>query len=173
MSDDPTPPPLGESGLLRAEQDIQRKLGDSPLDFESMQAIANIYRAAAGVRRVAERTVLAEQGLSWGGFAILYVLWVWDEMETSKLAAECDLAKGTLTGMVSTLEKQELVKRRRLDHDKRRVTVALTPAGTQVIEQIFPHFNDFEAKMTVRLPNREKATLSQLLRVVIGNAGEA
>ena len=99
-----TPPP--SERLLDAEVDIQARLGDEPLDFDSMQAISNIYRAAAAVRRRAEREVLAEAGLSWGGFTILWVLWVWGEMEAAQLASECDLAKGTLTGMVTTLEKQ-------------------------------------------------------------------
>lgn len=35
-----------------------------------MQSISNIYRAAAAVRRRAEREVLAKASLSWGGFAL-------------------------------------------------------------------------------------------------------
>ena len=130
-----------EERLLDAERDIQARLGDRPIDFESMHAIANIYRAAAAVRRHAERDVLAEANLSWGGFVILWVLWVWDEMETAQLAAECDLAKGTLTGMVSTLEKQGLVNRARVESDRRRVTVSLTPAGELFAEELFNGFD--------------------------------
>ena len=123
MPSDPAP----DERLLDAEVDIQARLGNQPLDFDSMQAISNIYRAAAAVRRRAEREVLADAGLSWGGFTILWVLWVWGEMEAAQLASECDLAKGTLTGMVSTLEKQGRVERTRMESDRRRVTVALTP----------------------------------------------
>ena len=104
MTTEKTP---GESGwLLDAERDVQARLGERPLDFASLDAISNIYRAAGSVRRHAEREVLAEYGLSFGGFTILWVLWVWGEMETAQLAEECSLAKGTLTGMLSTLEKQ-------------------------------------------------------------------
>lgn len=157
--------------LLSAEHDIQRKLGDRPLDFSSMQAIANIYRSAAAVRRRAERDVLAAAGLSWGGFTILWVLWVWDHMETAALAKECDLAKGTLTGMINTLERQGLVTRTRLERDKRRVSVSLTADGLRTIETVYPRFNEFEAKMSVGLTVREKDELSRLLRVVTENAG--
>src|SRR5690606_15242350 len=48
-----------DQDLLEAERDIRAKLGTRDFDFESMQAIANIYRAAAAVRRRAEREVLA------------------------------------------------------------------------------------------------------------------
>lgn len=156
--------------LLRAERDVQARLGDHPLDFESMDAISNIYRAAAAVRRQAERGVLARHGLSFGAFTILWVLWVWDEMETARLAEECNLAKGTLTGMLNTLEKQDLVERNRIEADKRRVLVSLTERGAETIAEAFPRFNTFEAEMSAGLSGEEKRELARLLRVVITNA---
>ena len=157
--------------LLDAERDIQARLGDHPLDFVSLQAISNIYRAASAVRRRAEREVLADANLSWGGFTILWVLWVWGEMETARLASECDLAKGTLTGMVSTLEKQGLVARARVEADRRRVTVALTPDGLELIEDLFPRFNAFEGKMSGGMTDDQKRDLARFLRIVTTNAG--
>lgn len=159
-----------EETVLAAERDIQAALGDRPFDFRSLQAISNIYRAAAAVRRRAERTVLAEHNLSWGGFTALWVLWVWGEMETALLAAECDLAKGTLTGLLGTLEKQDLVQRDRVESDRRRVMVSLTDTGLATIEDVFPRFNDFEAEMADGLTDNEKDDLARLLRTVITNA---
>jgi len=156
--------------LLDAERDIRERLGDRQLDFASLHAISNIYRAAAAIRRRAEREVLGDEGLSWGGFTILWVLWVWGEMETANLAAECDLAKGTLTGMINTLEKQELVNRSRMPADRRRVTVALTPQGLESIERLFPRFNTFEGEMCAGLDDANKAQLANLLRTVSTNA---
>lgn len=157
-------------GLLQAEQDIKDRLVDQPLDFSSLLAVSNIYRAASAVRRQAERELLGPAGLSWGGFTILWVLWIWGEMETARLASECDLAKGTLTGMLSTLEKQQLVERRRLATDRRRVVVSLTEHGESTIGELFPRFNGFEGEMTTGLDEDQKAELAQLLRVVITNA---
>ncbi len=37
--------------ILAVEQEIQAALGDRPFDFVSLQAIANIFRAAVAVRR--------------------------------------------------------------------------------------------------------------------------
>lgn len=161
-----------ENRLLDAERDVQAKLGDQSLDFEAMLAISNIYRAAAAVRRRAEREVLAPVALSWGGFTILWVLWVWGEMKTARLAAECDLSKGTLTGMLTTLEKRNLVTRTRLPSDKRQVLVALTSVGVATIEDVFPRFNNFESLMAEGLSADERRELARLLRKVVANAGD-
>lgn len=155
---------------LEAERDVRDRLGGRPLDFESLHAISNIYRAAAAVRRRAEREVLAQYGLSWGGFTILWVLWVWGEMETARLAGECGLAKGTLTGMLTTLGKQGLVERTQVAADKRRVLVALTDEGTATIDEVFPRFNSYETAMASGLSADEKQELARLLSIVITNA---
>lgn len=160
--------------MLDAERDVQARLGEQQLDFDANRAISNIYRAAAAVRRRAERELLTELGLSWGGFTILWVLWVWGEMETAELATECDLAKGTLTGMVTTLEKRALVTRSRSPVDGRRVLVSTTESGAKLIDELFPRFNLLESDLTAGLDADEVKELSRLLRLVITNAtGEA
>ena len=158
--------------LLDAERRIQERLGGRRLDFDSMLAVSNIYRAATAVRRRAERAVLFEFGLSWGGFTTLWVLWVWGEMQTADLADECDLSKGTLTGVVKTLERRGFVERRQVESDRRRVTVALTGAGLDTIERLFPRFNLYEGEMVGELSTAEKRELAELLRRVIVTADE-
>ena len=93
-------------------------------------------------------------------------------METNQLATECDLAKGTVTGLVTTLQKQQLVERERVEEDRRRVLVRLTPAGLDTIEDVFPRFNAFEADMAAGLDQAQKEQLAHLLRQVITNAGD-
>ena len=159
--------------LLDAERDVQKRLGDEAFDFRSLDAIANIYRAAAAIRRRAEGDVLAPYGLSFGSFTILWVLWIWDDMETAQLAQECNLAKGTLTGMLNTLEKRGLVERHRMESDMRRMMVCLTAEGTKTIAEVFPKFNAFEGQMSAGLSNPEKEQLAGLLRCVTRNAGES
>jgi DNA-binding MarR family transcriptional regulator len=165
--------PNPQEEMLAAERDVQARLGDRPLDFDANRAISNIYRAAAAVRRQAERNLLSEYGLSWGGFTILWVLWVWGEMETAQLANECDLAKGTLTGMLTTLEKRDLVERRRSESDGRRVLVSATDTGADVIDELFPRFNAVEVDLVDGLTADESRELARLLRIVITNATDA
>lgn len=158
---------------LDAERDVRKRLSHLALDFDANMAISNIYRAAAAVRGDAERGVLAKYHLSWGGLTILWVLWVWGDMPTSRLAEECGLAKGTLTGMLTTLEKRDLVARHRVEEDKRRVMVRLTEAGGTTISELFPAFNQFEAATVQGLTSAEQRELARLLRLVILNASSS
>ncbi len=156
--------------LLEAERDIQSKLAvDARFDFASLQAISNIYRAATAVRNYMERHLLTEHGLSWGGFTALFVLWVWGPHESHRLAEECGLAKGTLTGVVATLEKRGLVERRRLA-DRRRVEVSITDDGTALIEAIYPEFHAGEVELTADLTEVESRQMAAMLRSVIARA---
>ena len=101
------------------------------------------------------------------------MLWVWGEMQSADLADECDLSKGTLTGVVKTLEKQGFVKRTPVAADRRKVTVSLTGAGLETIEQLFPRFNLYEGEMVSNLSATEKRELAELLRRVIVTAGSS
>jgi len=159
--------------MLDAERDVQARLGDRSIDFEANRAISNIYRAAASVRRQAEQGLLKDYGLSWGGFTILWVLWVWGERETASLATECDLAKGTLTGMLATLEKRDLVERTRSKTDRRRVLVSATNAGIDTMDELFPKFNQLETGLVSRLSADESKELARLLRIVITSSSPA
>lgn len=160
----------GQPELLDAEREVAARLGNHTLDFASLDVISNIYRAATSVRREAERAVLSAHGLSFGGFTVLWVLWVWEDLETAKLAHECGVTKGTLTGLLVTLEKQNLIARTRVAEDKRRVIASLTPGGLALIEQVYPLFNRFEGEMTVGLSAQAKRELAGMLRTIITNA---
>ncbi len=156
--------------VLEAERDIRFRLGDRSLDFDALLAVSNIYRAANAVRNRMEREVLTPAGLTWGGFTILFVLWVWGDRETGELAGECGVAKGTLSGMVRTLERLGLVERERHPEDGRKVVVSLTDDGVGKIESVFPLFNTYEARFTERLGVEERHELARLLRLVTATA---
>ena len=156
--------------VLDAERRIREKLGRRRLDFDAMLAVSNIYRAANAVRNRMEREVLGPVGLTWGGFTILFVLWVWGDRETGELAEDAALAKGTLSGMLATLEGRGLVSRLPHPSDGRRVIVQLSSAGLDAIESVFPQFNAYEAKMTARLSLDEQKEMARLLRVITATA---
>ena len=119
-----------------------------------------------------EREVLSPHGLSWGGFTIMFVLWVWGDQETGELAEACGLAKGTLSGMLRTLERSDLVSRVPHDSDRRRVVVRLQRRGLETIESVFPEFNKREARFTERLQPDERRELARLLRLVTATADD-
>jgi DNA-binding MarR family transcriptional regulator len=161
------------SELVQAEHDIRNRIGDQHLDFAAMAAVSNIYRAANVVRNRMERKVLADEDLSWAAFTVLFVLWIWGDQQTRHLAAEAGVTKGTLTGVLKTLEKRGLARRHAHDRDGRLVLVSLEPKGLGVIERLFPAFNLGEALVSACLTEREKDQLAALLRKIIRSAEEA
>jgi len=153
--------------LVQAERDIRERIGDQHLDFAAMAAVSNIYRAANVVRNHMERKVLADEDLSWAAFTVLFVLWIWGEQQTRHLAVEAGVTKGTLTGVLKTLEKRGLTKRQAHDEDGRLVLVSLEPKGEAVIERLFPAFNASETQVSSALSDREKNQLAGLLRKIV------
>jgi DNA-binding MarR family transcriptional regulator len=153
--------------LIQAERDIRGRIGDQELDFAAMAAVSNIYRAANVIRNHMERKVLAGEDLSWAAFTVLFVLWIWGDQQTRHLAAEAGVTKGTLTGVLKTLEKRGLARRRAHDADGRLVLVSLEPKGIDVIERLFPEFNQGEAAVSSALTEAEKSQLAGLLRKII------
>src|ERR1700751_6296480 len=153
--------------LAQAERDIRARVGDSQLDFAAMAAVSNIYRAANAIRHHMEQQVLAEEDLSWAAFTVLFVLWSGGRQRTRHLAAEAGVTKGTLTGVLKTLEKRGLARRRAHESDGRLVLVSLEPKGLGVIERLFPAFNMGEAFVSASLSEQEKEELASLLRTII------
>jgi DNA-binding MarR family transcriptional regulator len=155
------------SDLVQAEHDIRGRIGDQSLDFAAMAAVSNIYRAANVIRHHMERQVLADEDLSWAAFTVLFVLWIWGDQQTRHLADEAGVTKGTLTGVLKTLEKRGLTRRRAHDADGRLVLVSLEPKGAAVIERLFPAFNQGETAVSSGLTEHEKDQLAALLRKII------
>ena len=119
-----------------------------------------------------ERKVLADEDLSWAAFTVLFVLWIWGDQQTRHLAAEAGVTKGTLTGVLKTLEKRGLARRRAHDDDGRLVLVSLEPKGLGVIERLFPAFNMSEALVSASLTEQEQTQLASLLRKIIRSVEE-
>ncbi|HEV3268007.1 MAG TPA: MarR family winged helix-turn-helix transcriptional regulator [Acidimicrobiales bacterium] len=153
--------------VSQAERDIRARLDDHELDFTAMSAISNIYRAGSAVRNHMERSLLADYDLSWVAFTVLWVLWIWGEQETGHVAAEAGITKGTLTGVMKTLQARRLIKRIPHRDDRRRVSIGLTKAGVRMIERVFPEFNTHETLAVSGLTVAEQHELARLLRLVL------
>jgi DNA-binding MarR family transcriptional regulator len=153
--------------LVRAERDVRSAFDDLDLDFRSLAAVSNIFRAATAVRNHMENGVLAQHDLSWSAFTTLFVLRVWDDMDARSLAAEAGVTAATLTGVMRTLESRGLLRRKTDRADGRRVLVSLTSKGRKVVNEIMPSFNRHEALVTQALTDSEQEELARSLRVVM------
>ena len=159
----------GQHTLRETERAVSDRLADMDIDLSAMAAVSNLYRAASALRNHFERSVLAPHDLTWTGWVVLWVVWIWDEIESRHVAAEAGISKGTLTGVAGTLERRGLLRRRAHPEDARRVLLSLTPTGRRLMTKLFPQFNAEETHVLEPLSAREVQTLASALRkVVIG-----
>jgi DNA-binding MarR family transcriptional regulator len=153
--------------LAETEHAVGERLDGLVLDMTAMTVVQNLYRAAGAIRNHLERSVLGPHGLTWTGWVVLWVVWIWTEIEARHVAAEAGISKGTLTGVLSTLESRGLLARRTHPDDARRVLVALTERGERLMRELFPLFNGQEAVVTAPLAPDERLQLAELLRTVV------
>ena len=156
----------GSHTLNETERQVATKLSGMTLDFDSMAAVSNVFRAANATRNFLERTVLAPSGLSWTAFVVLWVSWIWEPIETLTIAEEGGFSKATLTGVLQTLESRGLIKRNRSLEDKRLVLVTLTAKGRKLMLTLFPEFNKHEQEVLSGLSAQQKRELATALRKI-------
>lgn len=156
-----------DAELRQAERDVTAAFVDRPFDFEALLAVSNVFRAATAVRNHMEREVLSGHQLGWSAFVVLFVLRVWGAKESHELASEAGITAGTLTGVLNTLERRGLVKRKPHATDGRRVIVSSTAKGKRTVDAIMPVFNEHESTVTSALSAAERREMSRLLRAVL------
>jgi MarR family transcriptional regulator, organic hydroperoxide resistance regulator len=153
--------------LAETEQAMSAHVSDLALDFPAAAAVSSLYRAANAVRVYLTNSVLREHGLTWTGFVVLWVVWIWDGLETRRAAENAAISKATLTGVVKTLEARGLITRRSSDADRRLVNLELTPAGVALMNELYPVFNAAEAKIVAGLSPRSLTQLTSSLRLIV------
>lgn len=153
--------------LQQTQEAVHSKIDDLQVDFAAMAAVSNLYRAASSIRNHLEQSVLRGVDLTWTGFVVLWVVWIWDELESRHVAAEAGITKGTLTGVAQTLINRGLLVRTVPAHDRRRTFLSLTDEGQALMQKLFPAFNGEERFVTEALSSDEVTTLSDSLHRVV------
>ena len=134
---------------------------EDPLAHRALEAL---IRAEGAVRRsVADE--LQRAGLSAGPFSVLVVLTTaGGELELRTLRRRLGWSKANTTDVTAALEAQGLVTRARLVTDRRAMSVALTDAGRQAVERVFPHHAERVSRTFAALDDEEKRSLAAICR---------
>jgi DNA-binding MarR family transcriptional regulator len=159
----------GAHTLAETERQVSDRLKGMTIDFKAMAVTSNLFRAATAVRNHLERSVLAPHDLSWTAFVVLWVVWIWEPIETRQIAAEGGFSKATLTGVLSTLENRKLAIRKKSSSDGRLVLVELTPAGRRLMKELFPEFNAQEQFVAKALEASIQDATADALRKITAN----
>ena len=154
----------GAHTLSETERQVSTLLKGMKIDFKAMAVVSNLFRAASAVRNHLEREILSRHGLSWTGFVVLWVVWVWESIETRTIAEEVGTSKASLTGVLKTLERDGLIIKKQSKIDRRLVLVTLTSDGRRMMKKIFPEFNKEEIFLASFIKPAEQRGVADALR---------
>ena len=101
------------------------------LDEQLCFALHSASRAMTGCYR----PVLDAIGLTYSQYAVLLVLWAEESVPQRELGERMFLDSGTLSPLLTRLEKGGLITRARRPDDERTVQVSLTEEGRALREQ--------------------------------------
>lgn len=101
------------------------------LDEQLCFALHSASRAMTGCYR----PVLDSIGLTYSQYAVLLVLWAQGSVPQRELGERMFLDSGTLSPLLTRLEKRGLITRARRPDDERTVQVSLTEEGTALREK--------------------------------------
>jgi DNA-binding MarR family transcriptional regulator len=150
--------------LEETERVTTERLSHLELDFAAAQGVLSVYRAANAARAHLTNTVLRPHDLTWTGFLVLWVVWIWRRMETRRVAESVGISKATLTGVVKTLADRGWITRIPSQEDRRLVSLELTEAGRELLDELYPKFNQVESAIVSGFAPDELADLTDSLR---------
>jgi DNA-binding MarR family transcriptional regulator len=153
--------------LVETEKAMREHVESLGLDFAAAHAVSSIYRAANAVRSYVWNELLRPYDITWTGFVVLWVVWIFDGMETRHAAEAAAISKATLTGVAKTLQARGWVEKRGRSDDRRLVELHLTDAGKALMEELYPKFNAIETKVVGRLSGERTRGMTDSLRDIV------
>lgn len=103
-------------------------------------------------------------GLSWSQFGVLEALYHVGPLCQKELGEKLLKTTGNITMVVDNLERRGLVRRERLEEDRRYVRVHLTECGQALIAQLFPTHAEAITQEMSALTVDEQEELGRLCR---------
>ncbi len=139
----------------------------SNIDQDTFSAAFNLFRVSSRLLHDMEVEVHRPLGLSIAGFRVLFTVWVFGELEPRQIAAFSGVTRAAVSGVLNTLERSELIDRRRDQADRRLVTVRLTPSGSDLVQVAYRNQNQREAVHFDALSAGELQAFSKIMRKLL------
>lgn len=109
---------------------------------------------------------MAVYGLKPVDFSVLSLIAHNPGITSRQLCTTLNIQPPNLVGMISQLQRRELITRRPHPHDGRAMGLHLTPEGRKMVKQAEVTASELEEAATARLSLAERKTLMQLLRKI-------
>ena len=106
-------------------------------------------------------------GITSPQLVILQALSHFDSLSVSELSKSVSLSQGTVTEILTRLEKKDLITRRKSDQDKRRSLISITETGRQLLQDApSPLQDDFTNSFHALEDWEQLMILSSIKRIV-------
>lgn len=139
------------------------------LDVTPMEVLSRVSRLARHLDR-ARRAAFAAHGLEPWEFDVLAALRRSGppyELSPGTLLSQTLVTSGTMTARVDKLTARGLVTRRRDEHDRRAVQVALTDKGRAAVDAALDGLLAHERAILADIDRASQAALAGLLRTLV------
>lgn len=112
--------------------------------------------------------LLEKYGLSKGKFNVLTILYSEGEdgMNPSVLAQKIGVSRAAITGLLSRLERDDIIERYSDPHDGRMTTVKLSLKGIELMKKVLPIHFVHTSRLMSGLSEQEHAQLEVLLQKI-------
>lgn len=109
------------------------------------------------------RPLLNQHGLTEQQWRIIRILRQQGELESHKLAEQACILKPSMTGVLSRMERDNIVRRYKSSHDQRRIFVNLTEKGQQCFLSMSQGMEDNYMKIQSQMGEEKFQQLLKLL----------
>ncbi len=103
----------------------------------ALDTYIKLSRATAAVDSLINRP-LAEHALTTSQFGVLEAIWHLGPLTHGEVGRKLLKSSGNVTVVIDNLVRRGLVRRVRDEHDRRVSRVALTDAGSELLQRVFP-----------------------------------
>ena len=131
------------------------------------------YGIAMSLRRITHaidaysRTLKAEYDVTGPQLVCLYHIARHEPTTLSEISAAVSLSAGTVNGILDRLKAKELIHRRRIAKDRRKVMISLTEKGKMLVEQAPSLLHTRLAAHIETLPEFKQAAIALSLEEIV------
>ncbi|MGM9578696.1 MAG: MarR family winged helix-turn-helix transcriptional regulator [Evtepia sp.] len=142
-------------------------LENPSLNITQFMCVMNLLHRIA-IRQLPDALL---QGMTVSQLAAIGFLFFQEEKDLYQRDLESffKLRRSTISSLLNTLEKKELIQRRSVPHDARLKKLVLTPQGRQVGSQVHQLFTGLNQRMVRGLSQEEMDTMRSILRKIEQN----
>lgn len=137
------------------------------------ERLAHVIREAARALVRALTVRLAEQGVSFGHWAFLRILWERDGLTQRELSEMAGVMEPTTYAALKAMERLGYVERRQLPQNRKNVYVHLTPQGRALKRKLVPLAEEVNRLATRGAKPEDLAATRRVLLAMLDNLGRS